>query len=134
MTEIINERPPNFDAIVKVFPMAARMSVIFAYGEKIYVPSGNPLPPELLAHETVHCKRQMVLGVEEWWKRYLEDPVFRYYEEMLAHRAEYKYLALSAPSRQGRRGALKQTAKKLSAPLYGRMVSEAEARKALEAE
>ena len=116
--EIIKGRPPNFEAIAAVFPLARRMSVAFAYGDVIYVPTGDDLPPKLYAHETVHCVRQKEIGVEEWWRRYLEDPTFRYYEELLGHRAEYKWLELHARNRQERRGALEHTAKRLTAKLY----------------
>lgn len=118
MTEIKNERPPNFKSILEVFSSAKNHGVIFAYAPYIYNPSGVELPPEIIAHEQVHIARQQETSPENWWALYLTNPIFRYEEELLAHRAEYKKLCELAPSRQVRRGALKTVAKKLIAPLY----------------
>lgn len=126
---IIHDRPPNFDEIHAVFPGASGEGVIFAYGDAIYNPSGQELPPEIIAHETEHCVRQMSMGVEKWWDRYLVDPDFRYDEELVAHRAEWKCLKNRLSSRQQRRAALQFVAKKLAAPLYGRMVTKERALK-----
>lgn len=121
--KIINSYPPNIQQILEVFPLANGGGVIFAYAPDIYVPSGNDLPPELLAHEAVHIERQLVIGVDNWWAQYLIDPEFRYHEELLAHRAEYQKLCELIPNRQGRRSKLKHVAKKLSAALYGKMIT-----------
>lgn len=126
MTEIKAMRPPNFNAIVEVFPNAVNRGVIFAYAPYIYVPSGNKLPPQLIAHEEVHIRRQEKQGVENWWFAYLTDPAFRYEEELLAHRAEWEKLTEGA-NRQVKRAALKEIAKKLAAPLYNKMVTRAQA-------
>lgn len=123
MPKIIVSRPPNYADIREVFPMAANEGVIFAYAPNIYVPSGASLPPELIAHESVHIQRQLAIGVELWWEKYLTDLPFRYEEELLAHRAEYQALCELQPNRQGRRSNLKHVAKKLSAGLYNKMVS-----------
>lgn len=123
MTEIIKSFPPNITAITRVFPLASRTDTIFAYGNFIYVPSGNDLPPELLEHELVHCERQLLQGVDEWWAQYLEDPDFRYHEELLAHRAEYNKLCEMYPTRNRRRHCLQHVARKLAAPLYGNMIT-----------
>lgn len=128
MAEIVKALPPNFRDILKVFPLAARPGVIFAYGHKIYVPSGQPLAPELLAHELVHCERQLAIGVEKWWTLYLENASFRYEEELLAHRAEYQALMGPGSNRQQRRQALDHVARKLAAPLYRGMVPKAKAK------
>lgn len=111
-------RPPNFDAIVAVFPMAANRGVVFCYGDTIYAPHSQTLPEAIVAHERVHSERQAILGLELWWDKYLSDAKFRYYEELLAHKAEYEFIADGKPRNQRRR-ALIEIAKKLSSPLYG---------------
>ena len=125
---IVIDRPPNFEEIAAVFPGAHGDGIVFAYGDKIYNPSNKKLPPELIAHENVHCIRQVEMGVEAWWDRYLVDGDFRYEEELLAHIAEYK--GIMAQYNYGehaigriRKKALEYVAAKLSAPLYGRMVT-----------
>jgi hypothetical protein len=122
---IIVARPPNFDAILKVFPDAEKPGVIFAYGADIYNPSGGHVPMALLMHEDVHQRRQTLgnwapaAGPEEWWRRYLEDAEFRYREELLAHVAEYKaQLSAFSSDRNARAKLLQATAARLVAPLY----------------
>lgn len=114
----IKSRPPNYEKIVAVLPGACRPGVVFAYAPDVYVPSGRPLPDELLAHEHVHIMRQNLMGVEAWWDRYLSDPEFRYYEEVIAHASEYHWLIRNAPNRNVRRMALKRTAARLANNLY----------------
>lgn len=122
--KIIKDYPPNFAAIVKVFPMAVNPNVLFAYHDAIYYRGTEIIPPSLIAHEQVHIDRQggTVESTEIWWTKYMEDMDFRFNEELLAHRAEWKALCAEA-SRQVRRHALETVAKKLASPLYGRMMS-----------
>lgn len=122
------ERPPNFEAILAAFPGAADPGVIFAYGEDIYVPSATggtiDIPAPLLAHEAAHGRRQLALEgsiirtgrIELWWEKYIDDPEFRYREELLAHVAEYKVQV--SRDRNANARLLMSTAKRLTAPLY----------------
>lgn len=116
--KVITGRPPNFEEIAAVFPGAHGESVIFAYGDEIYNPSGQELPPELIAHELVHCERQKAMGLKAWWDQYLVDAKFRYEEELLAHKAEYQKLR-EMYGRRVKKQALEHVASKLAAPLYG---------------
>lgn len=124
--KIIQAFPPNFAAIHRVFPGASGEGVIFAYAPDIYSMYVTDIPPELIAHESVHIERQAAhpYGVEAWWYRYLYGEMeWRYNEELLAHRAEYQKLCEIAPTRHMRRAALKVIGRKLAAPLYGKMVT-----------
>jgi len=134
-SQIIQDYPPNIDEVAAVYPMAKTMhGVIFSYGEAIYNPSGQDLPPEILAHEMVHCVRQLKHpeGVQGWWQQYLTNAEFCYNEELLAHKAEYASICERHPSRQTRRQALRHVAKKLSSALYGKVVTFEKAKKALQ--
>lgn len=128
--EVVQGRPPNFDQIEAVFPHASRTGVIFAWGGIIYKTGFRPLPPQLMAHEIVHCERQ---GDDPWpwWEKYLADVDFRREEEILAHIAELRCLVEGGASRPLRRRATMHVAKRLSSPLYNGMISLAEARKVL---
>lgn len=100
--KIINEYPPNIEAIKAVFPLADKMDVCFAYAPDIYHPGGNgKMYAHIIMHEKVHIERQLKIGVEAWWDRYLTNVRFRYYEELLAHRAEYEHLAKNSPQPSG---------------------------------
>ncbi len=100
--------------------------VIYAWGTTIYNPSNFDIPPQLMAHEAVHGQRQGS-DIVGWWRRYIDDVAFRLAEEIPAHRAEYLALVGGQPNRQQRRQALKKTAKRLAAPLYGMAISRARA-------
>ena len=103
--------------------------VIFAWVDTIYNPLGIDVPPQLMAHETVHGLRQEDFpgGVEAWWAEYIRSKSFRFFEERVAHQAEYDHLIAKARNRKERRVYLKQTAKRLASPLYGNVVSRTKA-------
>jgi len=125
---VIVARPPNFELILKAFPDADKPGVIFAYGDNIYNPSGDPIPPALLAHERIHLGRQKMLAppsslsidaaADHWWIRYVLDAEFRYREELLAHVAEFKAQDNRGLDRNLRAKILQKTAARLCAPLY----------------
>lgn len=121
--KIIREKPPNYDAIVAVFPAGAKPGTFFCYGRAVYIPNGGNLSPSLMAHETVHADRQTAYpgGPAAWWERYLVDPQFRFDEELPAHVAEYR--CFDGDTRNQRRFMLRQIAARLSGPLYGRLVT-----------
>ncbi len=129
--QIIIDLPPMFDEIDAVFKVKGK-PVIFAWGDRIYNPMNIVVPAELLAHEEVHGTRQveMLGGVTEWWKRYIDSPKFRLAEEVQAHWAEYHVLA-TLGNRQQRKAALKETAARLASPLYGKMIGPNRARELL---
>lgn len=132
--EIRKEWPPNFAAIVKVFPKARTPGVIFTYGSALYNPSGRPLSNALLTHEEVHSRQQAAIGVEQWWERYLGDTIFRYNHEREAHVAEYRAVLEGENNRANRRSMLILIAQRLSGPLYGHMITLADAKKMLKHE
>ena len=119
MLEVVDARPPNFDAIVAVLPHAADPGVMFAYGDKVYFPGGKgPLTRELDAHERVHLLRQEN-EPDLWWRRYLSDPEFRFIEEAIAHGAEYSTYCKRHLNPIKRAQFLRQIAQRLASPLYG---------------
>lgn len=123
-------RPPNFEAIAKVFPAARQLGTIFTYGNVIYVSDGAQLPRSLVAHETVHVAQQEFVGRDEWWDRYLHDRTFRFNQELDAHRVELR-IAVQEGGRAHRRMVRSLIAKRLSGPLYGHACTLATARKLL---
>jgi hypothetical protein len=111
---VIRGFPPNIRKINQTFNVRG-MNVFFAWGDTIYAPMGGKLPPELMAHEEVHGRRQNG-DPAAWWERYLSDPGFRLQEEIPAHLAELEHLG--RPEH-----ALRYIAERLSSTLYGSMVS-----------
>ena len=127
--EIIKDYPPLFDEIDAKFHVRGR-DIIYAWGDRIYAPLGGDIPPQLMAHEKIHCARQGD-DAEGWWRRYIADAAFRLDEEVLAHRIEYEVLAVGG-NRQRRRGVLLRTARRMAAPLYGPMCSVKQAKRLIQ--
>jgi hypothetical protein len=139
---IIRDRPPMYEEIDRVFKLRGQ-SVLFSWGDRIYVPSGSiDIHPALIAHEAAHGARQLAylsaetmdneLRIVKWWCRYLVDVPFRREEEVIGHSAEFRYLCEHAGGRNQRRRHLSIVATKLSSPLYGPVMNKATARKVLE--
>lgn len=110
-----------FDEIDAVFNIAGK-PIIFAWGDILFNPMNIRVTPALMAHETIHGKRQGMF-INKWWACYLDDPKFRLHEEILAHKKEYQTLLETSRNRHERRLLLKQTAKRLANPLYGRLIT-----------
>lgn len=141
--EIIIDKPPIFDQIVAVFPEAAQPGILFSWGDKVYNPSGFPIPPQLVAHEAAHGDQQSLFSVDGdtefaqeesirlWWKKYLADPAFRLDEEIIGHRAEYKSYCGLVKDREQRARYLHRMALRLAGPLYKGGITYMEARRAI---
>lgn len=135
MMSIILSRPPNFAAIVAVFPDAEKAGIIFSYGRDIYNPSNAHISNALLAHEEVHGRRQTDSRpkIHAWWDRYLIDAEFRLSEELPAHQAEFRAACAQISDRNLRGMMCVNIAKRLSSPLYGSMITFTQAMKAIRA-
>lgn len=130
--EVVAAWPPNIERIRDVLPVSANN--IFAFDEVIYSPSGDRLPPWLIEHEKVHFAQQRDFGVDAWWERFLLDPMFRLEQEIPAHQVEWRvWLQCGKRTRNEKRVTLKGMAKRLSAPMYGNMVTFAAAKQVIRA-
>lgn len=126
--KIIDAWPPNIEEIESLVPdVRATKGVIFAYGDAVYAPGQPDLPQPIKDHEAVHLERQAG-DPATWWRRYIVDPDFRFAEELLAHRAEWKSFKRVVKNREKRAQYLAFMAARLAGPLYGRLVSTAAAR------
>lgn len=123
--------PPFLEQILA--DLRAKKPIIFAWGDRLYNPQGALIPPELMAHEQVHCERQLSagLGIESWWRSYIENPCFRLEEELPAHRAEFAKLCERHRDRNQRAVALHRLALRLSSALYGSLIDYATAKDAI---
>lgn len=135
--KIIKAYPPNYVQIRTAFPqVVGRQGILYAWGERIYNPSGVNLPWWLKEHEEVHGSRQLSFAsdrnpddtaIRAWWNVYISDPEFRLNEEILAHRAEWEVYSSLWVNREQQKGYLVHMAERLSGPLYNNMISLAEA-------
>jgi hypothetical protein len=142
---VVFAEPPLIDEIDRAFNVRGK-PVIFCWGDIIYNPQQVTITRELAAHEAVHCRRQLgvlepgtepaELAIRAWWGRYIRDPNFRLLEEIPAHVEEFLSLCEQHAPRWPNRRAMRRTfaaaiAKRLSSPLYGGLISFAEAKRSL---
>lgn len=147
---IIKALPPNIDEIDAAFgvrKILEKQSIYFSWGDRIFNPGGTDISPAIMRHEIVHGMQQkserdarisIDHGCRAWWIKYLHDPEFRLAQEIEAHRAEYEWHRDRNEASQPYRGyrsrldfRLQQIALRLSGPLYGRLISLSEAKKAI---
>jgi hypothetical protein len=123
--KILKQLPPNYEDICKHIPAVRQIkTIVFTYGNTVYAPAGNALPPDLIAHEQVHIDRQN--NPAKWWEKYLTDIQFRLDEELAAYRVQYQY-AEKHYSRAHRRLLLTHISKDLSGSMYGKLITRKEA-------
>lgn len=123
--EIVCELPPAdiYEACDKKFGIRGRKGVVWTVGGKLYNPDAVKIDPALFAHEQVHSDRQLAAAsIEAWWRDYLENPQFRFDEELIAHQVEWKVAKQVIPSYERRVYALNFIIDRLSGPLYGNMI------------
>jgi hypothetical protein len=127
--------PPNIEDIRAVLPVTERN--IFAHSHRIYNPGGGQLGLELLAHEKVHFAQQDefeadgLKGVDGWWELFLESPTFRLGQEIPAHKEEYRVFCRYNKDRNEQSKMLRTLGMRLSAPMYGSIITTNEAMKAI---
>jgi len=124
---IVQGWPPNIEAIRAVLPVSE--DNIFAYGGKIYSPGTKTLPIWLIEHERVHFAQQRLYGLRAWWQRFLDDEAFRLSQELPAYRVEYYEFCKASADRNQRSMYLQQMARRLAAPMYGSIITVAQALK-----
>lgn len=121
---ILSMYPPNYAAIRKAFPLSGKE--IFSYNNAIYNPGRGRVGPELIAHEQVHFGQQ---GEDSngWWEKYIVSAEFRLEQELEAHQAEYKTFCQYNRNTKLQSRFLHAISKRLSAPMYGNLITTAEA-------
>lgn len=130
--------PPNYELIVAAIPEVKDAQPVFCYGLDIYNPYRHQLDEHIVAHESVHFVQQLKVGGPDlWWQRYLEDPKFRFEQELEAYQRQLKSFKQSWTHTGVRRIHLpykfvkaygRMLANSLSSPMYGSVVNVARAR------
>lgn len=122
---IKHQYPPNYDEIKEYFPEADYESgTLFTYDGVCYC---KEITPDLIAHEEVHVKQQMEMGVKEWWQKYFVDSSFRLSQEIEAYRAQWQWIEVNIKDRNAKDRFFRHIVNALSGPLYGNLVSYSEA-------
>ena len=124
------EFPPNYEKILMSFdiPTENNRSIVFTYGDILYVPRVGGIPAHLMAHEVTHSKQQGS-NTGKWNDEYIINDMFRLNQELEAYRNQYKYFCNVSKDRNQRFFLLHKISKDLSGSLYKNIISYNEAKK-----
>lgn len=110
--------PPNIDTLRKFFPINEETHPIFTYGEDIYAPYHEHIPPDIIEHENVHIQQQkQYTSPDVWWNKYMLDKDFRLSQELEAYAMQYQWIKSKSNGKIANE-ALIEMASNLSSPLY----------------
>lgn len=122
-------KPPIFDRLHKQFGVEWGGNLCVAYGDTIH--HSKELTSDVLMHESFHLSRQK--DPTQWWERYIRDSKFRFIEELLAYRVQYKFLKSGIKDRNEIARHLFRLAKDLSS-MYNLPINHTEALKLIKME
>jgi hypothetical protein len=102
---------------------------VFCFGDILYNPGNHAIPEHLLVHEGVHEAQQtgFFMNPKKWWRRYIDDPQFRLYQEVDAYNTQLKFIATEVRDKNTLLKFKTLVAKELSGEMYGNMVDYSEA-------
>ena len=119
--KIKNEKPPIYDHILQA-GLAPSDGAIYTYGDTIYNPTGQPIPPDLVEHEERHSWQQAD-DPDSWWGRYLDDAYFRMDQEAEAYADQYNFICKKVLDRNQQYRILSRLSQILASPMYGSVLS-----------
>ena len=83
--------PPNFPQIKQT--LGYYEGNIYPFGDIIYNPKGDEIPPDVIFHEEVHKGQQSIYSSPlMWWTKYLLDKQFRQEQEVEACSKQYLFV------------------------------------------
>lgn len=115
-------RPPHYFLIKLFFPKADFEKLVCVFGDTIFVK--YPIPKYLEAHERAHikqCRGSRLICLVQFFL-FAFSAKFRYNQEVIAYRAEYKYIKENFNEEETEKH-LRRMAYILSSLLYGNLVS-----------
>jgi hypothetical protein len=122
----VNDFPPNWGLIETAFPKVKEWRAFFCYGDQIFNPFNSPIRKDNEVHEMAHSKSQ-ASKPDEWWFKYISDPLFRYEEELFAYAMQFNFVKSLGDSKVTE-ALLNEIAEALSGDLYNFGISFNEAR------
>ena len=125
--KISHEIPEIYYKCHEVFGVEWDRGVIITYGSVVYCKFD--LDWQKIVHEMTHVKQQK--DPAAWWERYFIDKEFRLSQELEAYQNEAKLIRQSIKDRNKKFMAIRQIALDFSGPMYGNIITYAEAFKLL---
>lgn len=129
--KIKHYKPIIYPILKWKFPIDWNVNVI-AFGDTIY--AKDEIPEHLVVHENTHLLRQKnskIYGII-WWIRYIFNKKFRFIEELLAYRNQYRFIKSRLKNREEQNKYLRKFSYDLASELYGKMVDFNKAMKLIE--
>lgn len=127
MIKYSKELPPNWKLLKQTFSgIGWDKGVIVTYGGTYHCI--KEISDDEIIHEETHTGQQKAWGIDEWWKMYIENPVFRLDQEIEAYKNQISYLRdkmmnISRNERRFRINKYKEYfALLLSSDIYGNMI------------
>lgn len=127
MMKISNEKPACYPHLEAKFGKIWEKGVLITIGDTIHTIRPN-VGPQMMAHEEVHMKQQLEMGVDKFIRTYLRDNEFRLKVELEAHKVEAAYVRTHVHNRKKQATALDYIHRSL-AENYQDIISYDEARK-----
>lgn len=121
MYEIVNYPPEGIYEKAKAKWGVSFDNVIFANGDKIH--TKYQLSFDLIAHEEMHLRQQVEIGLDKWWTQYFDDDKFRLKQEIEAYQEQYRSVCLNTKDRNKRATSLFHMANAISGKNYGHMIA-----------
>ncbi len=109
--KVVSRKPPNYAQITE--RITPPKGAVYAYGNTIYAPDGQKVPPDVMEHEKCHKKQQEKSTPAIWWSHYLSNIEFRQDQEVEAYAVQYKFVENFYPN-TARKEALFEFARNLS--------------------
>lgn len=120
------EPPPIYERAHALWGVTMASDVVFTYGDTCHCKDGI-IPDWLEAHESVHSRQQV--DPEAWWELYFNDPDFRLSQELEAYQVQYQWILKRIKDRNSQFRWLNKFATDLASPMYGNIITKAEALK-----
>lgn len=119
---VVHEPPPIYEELVREFNIDWESGVIIAWNGKVY--TKDTLDPQKVIHELVHLDEQKKMGNEAWWQLYIENQQFRLDQEVMAMKAEIRFLRKYIKDREAVFRMIREIVLSLSSPMYGNIIDQ----------
>ncbi len=108
--------------IAKFLPGCMNENVVISFGDFLYA-DHRPSLNLILEHEVIHMSRQKnsKFWAIFWWIKYIRNKKFRYAEELMAYRNQFKRIKERVKDRNERARILYALARDLSGDIYGNL-------------
>jgi hypothetical protein len=124
--KVVIDVPPIWEEACNAFDFDKEHTV-FTYNDTIYNPGAVELTQDVIEHEATHMRQQEgydydgMGGGANWWKMYIEDPTFRFRQELHAYRVQYEYFRKHEKNREKVNEFAHSLARLLMGPMYGNL-------------